>query len=68
MISIRIPNRAQVTYRATLADGREAELRLIIDPAAASVVDAWNRLTAAHEGVDPRTLEVEIRPAPGRRD
>jgi hypothetical protein len=67
-MNVHVLNRAQVTYRATLADGREAELRLIIDPAAASVVDAWDRLTAAHQGVDPRTLEVEIRPALARRD
>jgi len=33
----------------------------IIDPAAASVADAWSRLTEANYSVDPMSLEIEIR-------
>jgi hypothetical protein len=57
---------AEVTYRATAAEGHEAELRLFIDPDAATVADAWSRLTALYRGLDPRTLEIEIRLAPRR--
>ena len=52
---------ADVTYRATSSEGREVELHLIIDPAAASVADAWSRLTEANYSVDPMSLEIEIR-------
>lgn len=52
---------AQVTYRATGADGSEAELRFVADPGRATVADAWSRLTAVYGRVDPRTLEIEVR-------
>jgi len=56
-----LPINADVTYRANIAGGREAQIRLVIDPAMATVADAWARLSEAYAGVDPRTLEVEIR-------
>ena len=52
---------AQVTYRATSSSGREVEVRLTLDPAAATVADAWSRLTGAHPSIDPMSLEIEIR-------
>jgi hypothetical protein len=64
-----------VTYRATVAGGRQAEVRLRTTFAAATLADAWGRLTALHDGVDPRSIEIELREAaiagplrtPGRR-
>lgn len=55
---------ARVTYRATLPDGREADLELALDPETATVADAWRRLTALYGAFDPRTIEVEIRRRP----
>lgn len=55
-----------VTYRASTAGGGEAELRLAIAPEAATVADAWARLTAAFGNVDPTSLEIEIREASPR--
>ena len=55
---------ARVTYRATLADGREVDLRLAMPPDAATIVDAWRRLSAVHKAVDPRSLEIEVRQGP----
>lgn len=52
---------AQVTYRATLPDGREAGLEFALDPDTATVHDAFARLTAVYGAVDPRTLEIEVR-------
>jgi hypothetical protein len=50
-----------VTYRATLAGGRTAEIRLRTTFAAATLADAWRRLSALHDGVDPRSIEIELR-------
>ena len=61
MISWDSSSFAHVTYRATSAGGREVEIHLTIDPSAASIADAWFRLTEAHPGVDPMSLEIEIR-------
>ena len=66
------PSLAQVTYRATVGGGREAEIRFEADPAAASLADAWARFTARYAEVDPRSLEIEIReprnPVPAAAD
>ena len=50
-----------VAYRATDANGDEAEIRLHLDPAAATLADAWERLTARFGRIDPRTIEIELR-------
>ncbi len=51
-----------VIYRASVpGQSRAIEVRLHIDAAAASVADAWAHLTAVHPGVDPYSLEIEIR-------
>ncbi|MBA3324118.1 MAG: hypothetical protein H0T41_02165 [Rhodobacteraceae bacterium] len=50
-------------YRASIAGGGEAEIRLSIAPEAATVADAWARLTAAYDDLDPTSLEIEIRQA-----
>jgi hypothetical protein len=55
---------AIVTYRATLTDGREADLRLAMPSEAATVVDAWRRLSAVYGAVDPTSLEIEVRQGP----
>jgi hypothetical protein len=52
---------AAVTYRCTLASGREAAIGLRLRPEAATLSDAWLRLTARFGAVDPRTIEIEIR-------
>jgi hypothetical protein len=51
---------AHVTYRAT-SGGQEVEIHLTMDPSAASIADAWSRLTEAYPAVDPLSLEIEIR-------
>ena len=55
---------ARVTYRSALKDGREVEMSLALPPEAATVPDAWRRLTALYGWVDPLALEIEIREAP----
>ena len=55
-----------VTYRATVAGGGQAEVRLQTTFAAATLADAWERLTALHDGVDPRSIEIELREFTGR--
>ena len=52
---------AAVTYRCTLAPGREASIALRLRPEAATLSDAWLRLTARFGDVDPTTIEIEIR-------
>lgn len=52
---------AYVTYRATQTNGRDVELSLAMPELEATVVDAWRRLTAAFDSVDPFSLEVEVR-------
>ena len=53
--------RCLVTYRGTLADGSEGEIRLEIAAAAATLADGWERLCARFGTVDPRSIEIEIR-------
>lgn len=53
--------RCLVTYRGTLADGSEGALRLEIAEAAATMADAWARLSDRFGPVDPRSIEIEIR-------
>jgi hypothetical protein len=53
--------RCAIVYRATIAGGREAEVRLSLDPAAATLADAFARLSARFQGVDPRSIEIELR-------
>jgi hypothetical protein len=55
-----------VTYRGTIASGEEAEIRLTLDPAAATLADAWARLSARYGRVDPRSIEIELREAAAR--
>ena len=57
---------AAVTYRASAGD-RDVAMQLAISPDRATLADAWKRLTAAFGAVDPRTIEIEIRPARTRR-
>lgn len=51
---------AAVTYRASDGD-RDLAMLLAIDPAEATLADAWARLTAAFGTVDPASIEIEIR-------
>ncbi len=53
----------RVTYRGTLADGSEREIRLRIAAEQATMADAWARLSALYGAVDPRSMEIEIREA-----
>jgi hypothetical protein len=57
---------AAVTYRASAGD-RDVAIQLAIAPDRATLGDAWARLTAAFGPIDPRTIEIEIRPARIRR-
>jgi hypothetical protein len=50
-----------VTYRATVAGGAQAEIRLRTTFARATLADAWGRLTALYRDVDPRSIEIELR-------
>lgn len=56
-----VPRTAAVTYRCTLAGGREGAISLRLRPEAATLSDAWLRLTARFGDVDPTTIEIEIR-------
>jgi hypothetical protein len=65
---------AAVIYRAEAGD-RDVAIELAIAPDHATLADAWKRLTEAFGPVDPRSIEIEIRPArirsralPGHRD
>jgi hypothetical protein len=55
---------AHVIYRAAGRDGREVEIHLALEPAAATVADAWSRLTGVCPDADPLSLEIEVREAP----
>jgi hypothetical protein len=52
---------AYVIYRATSSRGRELEVHLAIAAEAATVQDAWSRLTRICPDVDPTSLEIEVR-------
>lgn len=68
--TIPIPVRPRptcVVYRATLPSGREGALYPSIGPDDATMADAWNRWNGICPGIDPRTLEIEIRQPSGRR-
>ncbi len=52
---------AAVTYRCTLPTGREGAISLRLRPEAATLSDAWARLTARFGDCDPTTIEIEIR-------
>ena len=52
---------AAVTYRCTLPSGRDRAISLRLRPEAATIADAWLRLTTRFGEVDPRTIEIEIR-------
>lgn len=52
---------AAVTYRASDGD-RELAMQLAIAPEQATLEDAWRRLSAAFGAIDPRSIEIEIRP------
>jgi hypothetical protein len=52
---------ADITYRANVIDGREVVVCLRRPPEAATLADAWARLAAVDPGVDPRSIEIEIR-------
>jgi hypothetical protein len=57
---------AHVVYRASRPGGCEVELHLSLEPKAATVSDAWSRLTAIHADLDPKTLEIEVHHGPER--
>jgi hypothetical protein len=54
---------ADITYRANVIDGREIVVRLQRAPKAATLADAWARLVHLDPGVDPMSIEIEIREA-----
>ena len=47
--------------------GRDVAIQLAIAPDRATLADAWMRLTEAFGAVDPRSIEIEIRPPRPRR-
>ena len=55
---------AAITYRATLAKGRDVELHLVMPPQLATLADAFARLNVCYRNVDPRSIEIEIRSRP----
>jgi hypothetical protein len=56
-----ITQMVQVTYRAAAAGGGDAAVRFVADPAQATMGDAWSRLSALYPGIDPMSLEIELR-------
>jgi hypothetical protein len=60
-MSNRLEHVADITYRANRIDGGELTARLRCAPEAATLADAWARLAALDPGVDPMTIEIEIR-------
>ncbi len=50
-----------VIYRGTMLDGGEGMVERRAPAEAATLVDAWERLSARFGPVDPRTIEIEIR-------
>ena len=59
-------SRAHVVYRASRSGGSVVELHLAIEERAATVADAWTRLTGVHADLDPTSIEIEVhhRPRP----
>lgn len=58
------PHRSRVIYRATLPGGREGALYPPVAPGDATMADAFRRWNGICPGIDPRTLEIEIRHEP----
>jgi hypothetical protein len=57
------PGPADVVYRATAASGRLVEVRFVtLQAAAATVADAWARLSAVGTDIDPMSIEIEVWP------
>ena len=54
-----------VVYRATVAGRREGVIRLRTSADAATLADAWTRLSARYGRVDPASIEIEIREIAG---
>jgi hypothetical protein len=52
---------AEITYRANVIDGTEVVIRLQRAPDTATPADAWTRLVALDPGIDPMSIEIEIR-------
>jgi hypothetical protein len=50
-----------VIYRGTVPGGGEGAIELFAAADAATLADAWSRLSARFGPVDPRTIEIEIR-------
>lgn len=62
-------DRAYIVYRAIAQGTRSVEVHLVMAASAATVADAWARLSWLDPKVDPRSLEIETwtlprRPAP----
>ena len=56
------PRPANVVYRAAGPTGQPVEVRFAtLAPASATVSDAWARLSAVDAGVEPSTIEIEVR-------
>ena len=61
-VTLRSPGGSKYRRRyCTLPSGSDRELRLRLRPEAATLSDAWLRLTARFGDVDPTTIEIEIR-------
>jgi hypothetical protein len=58
---------ARVIYRATVSGGMEASIEASMIPEAATLADAWARLTSLYGEVNPYSLEIEIREEPPQR-
>jgi hypothetical protein len=52
---------AAITYRANVIGGGELVVHLQRAPDATTLADAWARLVAIDPGVDPMSIEIEIR-------
>ena len=61
MATVESGERAYVVYRAAGRGDRPVEVHLVMAADAATVGDAWTRLTRLDPSVDPRSLENETR-------
>jgi hypothetical protein len=50
-----------VIYRGTVAGGGEGVVELLAKADAATLADAWTRLSARYGPVDPASIEIEVR-------